>query len=124
MSIGETALFVIRTWLYYVLIAGVVTVPIVFFGRRRVHWLWWETLAFIVPFFIWMALMLSPLEVGRKSIANIGEYVFISLAVPIAALIRVAFGTRVRERLCARFLFALLCLTAVGVFWLTPSLPE
>jgi hypothetical protein len=124
MSIGETALFVIRTWLFYLLIAGMLTAPIVFFGRRRVHWLWWETRAFIVPVFIWMALMLSSLETGRKSLANLGEYVFISFAVPIAGLIRVALGTRVREGVCAGSLFALVCLTAAGVFWLTPAFPE
>src|SRR5262249_3714773 len=112
MSIGETVLFFIRTWLSHALIAGVLTAPIVFFGRRRVHWLWWETFVFIVPFFIWMAFMLSPLEVGRKSIANIGEYVFISLAVPIAALIRLALGTSVRDGVCAGSLFAMVCLTA------------
>ena len=124
MATGETALLVIKGWLIYVLIAGVLALPVVFFGRRRVHWLWWETLVFIIPFFIWMALMFSELSTGRKSLANLGEFVFISLAVPIAALVRVGLGTRVRERVCAGSLFALVCLTAVGVFWLTPMLPE
>ena len=124
MHTGETALLVIKGWLIYVLIAGVLASPIVFFGRRRVHWQWWETLVFIIPFFIWMALMLSEFSTGRKSLANLGEFVFISLAIPIAALVRVALGMRVRERVCAGSLFALLCLTAAGVFWLTPMLPE
>jgi hypothetical protein len=124
MHVGETALLVIRGWLIYVAIAGVLAAPIVFFGRRRVHWMWWETLVFIVPFFIWMGLMFSELSTGRKSLANLGEFVFIGFAVPVAALVRVALGMRVRERACAGSLFALVCLTAVGVFWLTPMLPE
>src|SRR5262249_8010561 len=124
MTVGETALLPVRGWLIHVFIAGALSSPVVFFCRRRVHWLWWEALVFIVPFFLWMALMLSDLSTGRKSIANLGEFVFITPAVPIAALIRVALGTRVREGICAGSLFALICLTAIGVFWLTPALPE
>jgi hypothetical protein len=124
MATGETAVLLIKGWLIYALIAGALSAPIVFLGRRRVHWIWWETLVFIVPFSIWMGLMLSELSTGRKSLANLGEFVFISFAVPIAALVRVALGSKVRERVCAGGLLAFVCLTAVGVFWLTPMVPE
>src|SRR5882762_3471342 len=101
MYVGETAMLIIKSWLIYLLIAGVLAAPIIFLGRRRVHWNWWETLAFIVPFSIWMGLMLSEFSTGRKSLANLGEFVYISFAVPIAAFVRVALGSRVRERICA-----------------------
>jgi len=110
-------------WLIYAGLAAVPSVPIIFFGRKRIHWRTWELLALVIPFAVWMCLMFSELSTG-KSLANLGEPFFFSLAVPAAALARVAVGTRVNEKIFAGILIAALCGVAAAVFFMVPSLPE
>ena len=111
-------------WLVHFGSAAVLTAPIVFFGRRRVHWQWWELSAFIVPFAVWALLMLSGLSTGKKSLANLAEPFYFSVALPVAAAIRVSVGTRVQERASAGGLILALCVLAAVVFFVVPSLPE
>ncbi len=110
-------------WLMHAGVAAVLSAPIVFFGRRRVNWQMWALTDFVVPFIIWVCLMDSPLSVG-KSLANLAEAFFVSLAVPVAALVRVAVGRAIDERICAGILLAALCCTAAMVFFIVPPLPE
>ena len=76
-------------WSVHAAIATVLSAPIVFFARKRVHWRWWELSALVLPFAVWLILMHSELATGRKSIANLGEPYLFSLAIPLAALVRV-----------------------------------
>ncbi len=115
------ALFMI--WAMHAGIAAVLSAPIVLLGRGRVDWEVWELLILVLPFIVWFMLMFSDLAIG-KSLANLGEPFFFALAVPVAALARVAVGSRIDERICAVVLIALMCLVAAGVFFLVPSLPE
>jgi hypothetical protein len=119
---SRLALF-LHLWLIHALIALVLAAPILFFGRRRANWQWWELFAVIIPFSSWAGFMLSGLSAG-KSMANYGECIYLSLAVPVAALLRVGVGGTSHRRAYSAFLIALLCVTAVAVFFLTPSLPE
>ena len=48
----------------------------------------------------------------------------ISLAIPIAALVRVALAKRVSQTPLATVLFAAVCAVAVATYFLTPFLPE
>ena len=75
--------------------------PILYFGRKRAGWANWQLLALLIPFSVWVVLMLSPLSAGRKSLANLGEPIYISFAMPVLALLRVAIGKRSNER-CQR----------------------
>src|SRR4051812_36328545 len=109
-------------WFVYAGIASVLSAPIVFFGRKRVHWHLWELLALIIPYLIWLALVFSALK--SKSLANLGEPIYISFAVPILALLRVGVGGSIGERVSAASLLAFLCLVAVGVYFAVPCLPE
>ena len=111
-------------WLMHAGLAAVPSVPIIFFGRKRIHWRAWELLALVVPFCVWLCLMQSELSTGWKSLSNLAEPFFISLAVPVAALLRVAVGTRVNEKIFAGILIAALCGVAAAVFFMVPSLPE
>jgi hypothetical protein len=114
----------LELWMIHSAVAAILSSPIVFLGRTRVHWSGWDLLAFVLPFGVWLGLMTSPAESG-KSLANLFEEpIYFSVAIPITALIRVMLGTRVRERACSIGLVTLLCLTAFGVFWWTPPLPE
>jgi len=110
-------------WLVHAGIASVLAAPIIFFGRKRVHWYYWELLVLVVPFLVWTGLMFSDLSNG-KSLANLGEPFYFALAIPVAALVRVVAGSRVPERTFAAALIALMCIVAGGVFLIVPPLPE
>lgn len=111
-------------WATHAGIAGVLSAPIVFLGRKRVHWRVWELLVLVLPFMVWSGLMFSELSTGKKSLANLGEPFYFAVAIPVAALVRVAVGARIPERACAGSLIALICLVAGAVFFLVPPLPE
>jgi hypothetical protein len=113
----------LQLWLIHALIALVLAAPIVWFGRHRADWQWWELFAVVFPFSLWAGLMISDFAVG-KSLANVGECIYLSMAVPVAALLRLGFGVTRHRRAYSAFVIALLCVAAVGVFFLTPSLPE
>lgn len=111
-------------WLMHAGIACVLSAPIVYFGRRRVHWQLWELLVLVLPFGVWTVLMFSELSTGKKSLSNLGEPFYFAVGIPVAALARVAIGSQVSERMCAGALIAMLCIVAGGVFFLVPALPE
>jgi hypothetical protein len=109
-------------WLIHVVIAMILSYPIVLLGRKRVRWSLWELLATIIPFGVWMLLTLS--EFGtKKETGNLIEGFCLALGVPIAATVRVGIGSRVPQRICAAALIALLCVAAVALFFLVPPLP-
>ena len=114
----------VRLWVLHALVALPLAALVALLGRKRVHWRVWELSAVIFPYGVWATLMLSPVADGRKSLANLAEFMFISYAVPVAALIRVAIGSKVRESVCSVCLITLLCLVAAGIFWFTPLQPE
>src|SRR5579875_3567886 len=76
----------------------VLSAPILYFGRKRISWAKWLLLALVIPFLIWAGLMFSPLSSGRKSLANLGEPIYISIAMPVFAIIRVLVGKKMSER--------------------------
>jgi hypothetical protein len=116
------ALFLI--WSAHAVIGAVLSAPILFFGRKRIGWARWRLLALVVPFCVWTLLMFSPLSTGRKSLANLGEPVYISLAMPALALLRVVVGRRMSERAYAASFITVLCAATAAVFFLVPALPE
>jgi hypothetical protein len=67
--------------------------------------------------------MLSELSVG-KSLANLGECIYMSFVFPLVALLRLAIGRTSQRRAFSAGLLILLCIAAVGVFFFTPALPE
>jgi hypothetical protein len=120
----EAAGILFMIWMVQAAIGGALSAPILFFGRKRADVALWEFLALIIPFLVWMALMLSPLATGRKSLANLGEPIYISFAMPVLALIRVAIGRKISERVCAVSFISVLSIVAAAVFFLVPFLPE
>ena len=107
-------------WLIHAVIAFALTSPIVSFGRRRAHWQLWELLAFIIPFSVWRTHALqSGCQVPRKPW---GVHLPQSGGSSRSAL-RSSFGDGSR-RFARPAILALLCLTAVAIYFLTPSLPE
>jgi hypothetical protein len=112
-------------WLIHFGIAALLTGPIVFLGRRRVRWQPWELSAFVVPFAVWALLMVSDHSTGKKSLSNLfGEPIYFSIAIPMAAAIRILLGSSMRETQFAGGLIFGLCVLTAVVFFVVPSLPE
>ena len=109
-------------WGYHVFVAGVVAAPILYFGRKRVHWEKWELVAFVIPFAIWSIAILIDGE--GKTLSNLGECQVISIAIPVAALIRVFVGQRAKQRILSMLLIVLLCAVGIATYFLMPGLPE
>jgi len=111
-------------WSAHAVIGIALSAPILFFGRRRIGWGRWELLALIVPFCVWALLMISPLSTGQKSLANLGKPVYISLAMPVLALVRVWLGNRIPDRIYAVTFIGTLSAVAAAAFFLVPFKPE
>jgi hypothetical protein len=120
----ETAGTLLLIWLVHAVVGVVLAAPILYFGRQRAGWAKWELLALVIPFGVWVGLMLSPLSDGRKSLANLGEPIYISFALPVLALLRVALGRRLSERTYAAGIITVLCIIAAAVFFMVPFKPE
>ena len=114
--------FLIHLWFVHAILALIVASPIAYFGRQRISWHVWELLVFVLPFSIWVALM----SYGNmpKSLSNLGEVINITIAIPVATLIRVAVGSRFPQSLTAAILVVLLCIVSAATYFLTPLLPE
>jgi hypothetical protein len=119
----ETPALAAWLWVAHAVIGLVLSSPILFFGRKRAKWEWWELIAVMIPFSLWFGLMFSDLSVG-KSLANLGECFHISFAMPVVAFMRVWVGGTSHQRLYAAALIGVLCGVAAGAFFLTPPLPE
>jgi hypothetical protein len=111
-------------WLVHAAVGAALSSPILWFGRRRIVWTKWELLALTIPFCVWLMFMLSPLSNGKKSLANIGEPIYISFAMPVAAMLRVSIGQHVRPTAGALIVAGLLCGVAIATFLFVPMKPE
>jgi len=111
-------------WFAHVAIGILLAGPILLLGRKRIGWSSWQLLALVIPFCVWAALMLSPLSAGKKSLANLGEPVYISFAMPVLALVRIAVGRRLSERVYAIGFISVLCIVAAATFFMVPFKPE
>ena len=111
-------------WLIHVAAGAALSSPILWFGRKRIAWTKWDLLALTIPFCVWLVLMWSPLSIGKKSLANIGEPIYVSFAMPVAAALLVGIGQRLRPMGGAIIMTALLCGVAVTTFFLVPMKPE
>ena len=120
----EAALTLFTMWFAHSAIGLVLAGPILFLGRKRAGWASWELLALVIPFCVWAALMVSPLSAGKKSLGNIGEPVYISFAMAVLALVRVAVGRRLSERAYAITFITVLCVVAAATFFMVPFKPE
>lgn len=124
-SVDEMEIFGLFLWLWllHAVFGAILAFPIIYFGRKRIHFQRSELLIFIIPFSIWAFLMSTDLSLG-KSLANLGEPFYFVWGIPLAAGIRVMIGTRVPENRFAIALIVLVSIFAVIVFFATPPLPE
>jgi peptidoglycan/LPS O-acetylase OafA/YrhL len=112
-------------WAIHLLVAAVVVAPVVVFTRNRVNWRFWELLALVLPFCIWLALMLSDRSAGSKSLSNfVVEPGILAATVAIGALARGAISRRISDNWAFGAALAGICAAAALVFRFVPTLPE
>jgi hypothetical protein len=111
---------IIGGWVFLWIVHAVV----VFLGRNRVDWKSWELAALVLPYTVWSVLMESEFSDGRKSLANLVEPLLLSVAIPVAALIRVKVARKFLEAVSSILLILALCAVAALIFFAVPPLPE
>jgi hypothetical protein len=72
-------------WLLHAVFGAILSLPIIYFGRKRINFHRWELLIFIIPFSAWAILMSTDLSLG-KSLANLGEPFYFVWSIPFATL--------------------------------------
>lgn len=115
---------IIALWALHAAPAAVLSFPIVYFARKRVHWYMWEMLAFVFPFCVWSILVYLRVPTPfPKDLGNgLSEPIYFGLAIPVAVLIRAVFGQgrETDERVFASILLLALCVFAAIVYFVTP----
>jgi hypothetical protein len=110
-------------WALQAVIALVLSAPLVFLGRKRVHWKLWEMSALVCPYATWLVLFLSRL-VPSYELNAIGDSLLIGLSVPVAAVLRVVIGARFAEERLAIALLCALCFVAAGIYFMPHEVPH
>jgi len=110
-------------WLLHAAVGATLSAPILWVGRKRIMRTRWELLALAIPFFVWLVLMLSPLADGKKSFANVGEPIYISFAMPLAAIFQIFVGKSLNRVAITLLVVGLLCGVAAATFFLVPIKP-
>ncbi len=102
--------------------AAILSLPIVLIGWKRVHWYYWELLAFVLPFAVWWAI--SCLGHFPKGLGNLIEPMYVSLVLPLGALVRVIGGKGMEsdEKVLAAILLGGMCVVAGIVYVVTPQI--
>lgn len=106
-------------WLFYLVPAGVLSLPLWIGGRRRARWLWWEFSILLLPFLVFVSLHVLQVRGGIGWSLLFGSF-YLGCIAPVAALIRVIAGQRVNRLRLASSLLIAACLIAVAVYLLLP----
>ncbi|MBN1394213.1 MAG: hypothetical protein JW959_04265 [Pirellulales bacterium] len=97
--------------------------PVIIVGWKRAQWRVWELSAFIIPYWTWA--MCNLIDDSGKSLANVAvELMLLGLAVPAAALIRVAWGPWKKRLYLSAALIGAICCLAICLWAFVPCLPE
>ena len=112
----------IAFWIPFLIPAAPVMGLCWFFGRRRVQWFKWEYSLLVVPYLVWLPLLMID---GGKSLRNATEEPFyLGCGVALACVIRVLVGRESNQKVVALVLFVAVCLLAVGLWAFVPTMPE
>lgn len=109
-------------WLFHLIPSLIIAGPIVFFTRRRIKWNVWDFAMFVLPYSIWIFLIITH---GKgKGIGNMLESLMIGCIVPISPVIRSLFRDKLNQENLAAGLLIFLCLIAIGVWAFMPNFQE
>jgi hypothetical protein len=56
---------ILGMWVQHIIFSLFMAPPVLFLGRRRAHWEERDLLALVVPFSVWLVLMLTPWSDGK-----------------------------------------------------------
>jgi len=115
---------ILRMWALHVMLTLIYASPVLFFGRHRAHWERRDLFGLVVPFLVWLSLMLTPWARGKTFGNALAEGLWLSVALVIAACVRV-WMSNIRERRCYFWpLLCAVCLVGAIAFMVTSPLPE
>jgi len=97
-------------WLIYLLPAVLLCLPVCLLGRKRAHFMWWESSVFVLPFIAWLILFSVSKD---KTLGNLVEAAILGGVIPIAAIIRVLVGRNMNRTIVATSLIGLECAVAI-----------
>ena len=106
-------------WLFYLVPAGVLSLPLWIGGRRRARWVWWEFSILLLPFLVFISLDLLRVRARMGWSLPYGA-LYLSVVVPAAALIRVIVGQWANRVRLASILLTAACVIAIVVYLLLP----
>ena len=115
--------FVMVLWLAFLIPAAPLAAACWFFGRPRVTRFKWESALLVVPFLIWLLLVMIEKK-GKSSLNAAGEPFLLGCGVALVCVARVVVGKKWKERTLALSLFGACCLLAIGLWAFMPTLPE
>lgn len=96
--------------------------PIWLFGRKRVSWTWVDFSVSWFPFIVWFGLMWMNLM--PKSLSNFAEALLLGVIMPLCPALRL-FGKHWMEEIKMAWATAALgVVLAIGVYFITPYLPD
>jgi len=96
----------LECWILHAALAVVLSLPTLLLGRHRANWRVLDSLALVVPFVVWSTLLLT-VDNDDKQLGNLKECFVLSLAIPVAAAIRVMVGDRRNSWLTSAILILL-----------------
>ena len=115
---GETILTLGMLWGVHLSGGGVLSAVLAVLGSHRVKWRLWELLAFVIPFSAWLtcSLLTQPKGIFQPVFEAFG----LGLCVPVAALVRLAFGKPKRAWALSASLIGVLTFLAIAISLAVP----
>ena len=95
------------------------------FCRNRVNWTLWDYLIVILPLTIWTSLIIA--DGSGKSIANLGEGIYLAFIICLSPIMRVIIGKSLERKNEDGLSFGLLvicCFGAYAIWRYMPTLSE
>ena len=109
-------------WLYHLLPATVLSLPIWLRAHDRAKWLWWDFSILVLPYSVWAVFF--ALNLRPKSMGNFGEALYLGCIIPLAAVIRAAVGSKIKPSQMAGVVLVAFCTIAFLLYWFMPIQPE
>ena len=122
MNYLELVGFGVLLWLIHMGLAWLLLLPVLWIAKERVRWRRSDLIAFVLPFVVWWALSVSGSRV--KSLANLGEAYYISVAIASTGALRAVGAGRLDGRVARVSILVALTAAAMGIYFWTPVLPE
>lgn len=110
-------------WLFYIGVAIGLSLPVIWFGRKRAGWCVRDIrmliILLIIPFWVWALLFIGNSD--NKGLDNLWEGVFLGIFPPLGVIARVVFAGRVKSDAVAIGALLLTILAGVMLWGAVPA---